>query len=37
MKEGSIINVVSIAGIKLFVGLSIYSAAHAGVGGGACP
>jgi 3-oxoacyl-[acyl-carrier protein] reductase len=31
MKEGSIINVVSIAGIKLFVGLSIYSAAKAAV------
>jgi len=27
MKEGSIINVVSIAGIKLFVGLSMYRAA----------
>jgi 3-oxoacyl-[acyl-carrier protein] reductase len=31
MKEGSIINVASIAGIKLFVGLSIYSAAKAAV------
>jgi 3-oxoacyl-[acyl-carrier protein] reductase len=31
MKEGSIINVASIAGIKPFVGLSIYSAAKAAV------
>jgi 3-oxoacyl-[acyl-carrier protein] reductase len=31
MKEGSIINVASNAGIKLFVGLSIYSAAKAAV------
>ncbi len=31
MKEGSIINVASIAGIKPFVGLSIYSAAEAAV------
>jgi 3-oxoacyl-[acyl-carrier protein] reductase len=31
MKEGSIINVASIAGIRPFVGLSIYSAAKAAV------
>jgi 3-oxoacyl-[acyl-carrier protein] reductase len=31
MKEGSIINVASIVGIKPFVGLSIYSAAKAAV------
>jgi 3-oxoacyl-[acyl-carrier protein] reductase len=31
MKEGSVINVASIAGIKLFVDLSIYSAAKAAV------
>jgi 3-oxoacyl-[acyl-carrier protein] reductase len=31
MKEGSVINVASIAGIKPFVGLSIYSAAKAAV------
>ncbi len=31
MKEGSVINDVSIAGIELFVGLSIYSAAKAAV------
>jgi 3-oxoacyl-[acyl-carrier protein] reductase len=31
MKEGSVINIISIAGIKLFVGLSIYSAAKAAV------